>query len=124
VQCSAYVLICAHVLLCAGAQIAPMEVGRINIQYRRVECTPPEPLNVDINFNYGQGAWLRIVVSVSSDCTFLIPTPMHEPARSAGLFRTDLSMRLLPGLHSLPALRSVRMLFAAMWWSMATTFKC
>lgn len=43
-----------------------MEVGRINIQYRRVECTPPEPLNVDINFNYGPGAWLRIVVSVSN----------------------------------------------------------
>ncbi|CAL8464429.1 g3964 [Coccomyxa elongata] len=44
-------------------KIAPMEVGRINIQYRRVECTPPEPLNVDINYNNGPGAWLRIVVS-------------------------------------------------------------
>ena len=85
-----------------------MEVGRINIQYRRVECTPPEPLNVDINFNYGQGAWLRIVVSVSSDFTFLTLTPLHVPAGSAGLFRTDSSMRLLPGLHSLPALLSVR----------------
>ena len=47
-------------------QIAPMEVGRINIEYRRVECTPPEPLMVSINFNYGPGAWLRIVVSVSN----------------------------------------------------------
>ena len=45
-------------------QIAPMEVGRINIQYRRTECTPPEPLDVDINHNFGAGAWLRIVVSV------------------------------------------------------------
>ena len=45
-------------------QIAPMEVGRINIEYRRVECTPPEPLMVSVNFNYGPGAWLRIVVSV------------------------------------------------------------
>ncbi|CAL5220563.1 g2600 [Coccomyxa viridis] len=44
-------------------KIAPMEVGRINIQYRRTECTPPEPLNVDINHNFGPGAWLRIVVS-------------------------------------------------------------
>jgi len=41
-----------------------MEVGRIDIQYRRVECTPPEPLLVDINHNNGPGAWLRIVVSV------------------------------------------------------------
>ena len=49
---------------CPCAQIAPMEVGRINIQYRRVECTPPEPLLVSINHNYGPGAWLRIVVSV------------------------------------------------------------
>ena len=48
----------------AHVQIAPMEVGRINIQYRRTECTPPEPLNVDINHNFGPGAWLRIVVSV------------------------------------------------------------
>ena len=48
----------------AHVQIAPMEVGRINIQYRRTECTPPEPLNIDINHNYGPGAWLRIVVSV------------------------------------------------------------
>lgn len=44
-------------------KIAPMEVGRINIQYRRTECTPPEPLDVDINHNFGAGAWLRIVVS-------------------------------------------------------------
>lgn len=53
-------------------QIAPMEVGRIDIQYRRVECTPPEPLLVDINHNNGPGAWLRIVVSVS----FLTPRSM------------------------------------------------
>ncbi len=42
--------------------------------YRRVECTPPEPLLVDINHNNGPGAWLRIVVSVSF--------PFHAP-RSA-----------------------------------------
>lgn len=53
-----------------------MEVGRINIQYRRVECTPPEPLLVSINHNYGPGAWLRIVVSVSAPfmlCAILQP---------------------------------------------------
>ena len=60
-QNSCWLTRCMHGI----AQIAPMEVGRINIQYRRVECTPPEPLLVSINHNYGPGAWLRIVVSVS-----------------------------------------------------------
>ena len=45
-------------------QIAPMEGGRINIQYRRVECTPPEPLKVNIHANVGVGGWLRIAVEV------------------------------------------------------------
>lgn len=48
------------------AQIAPMEGGRINIQYRRVECTPPEPLKVNIHANVGVGGWLRIAVEVRS----------------------------------------------------------
>ncbi|KAK9839672.1 hypothetical protein WJX81_004788 [Elliptochloris bilobata] len=43
-------------------KIAPMEGGRINIQYRRVECTPPEPLKVNIHANVGVGGWLRIAV--------------------------------------------------------------
>lgn len=47
-----------------GLQIAPMEGGRINIQYRRVECTPPEPLKVNIHANVGVGGWLRIAVEV------------------------------------------------------------
>jgi hypothetical protein len=57
---------------CGVGQIAPMEVGRIDIQYRRVECTPPEPLLVDINHNNGPGAWLRIVVSVRGLCMPLL----------------------------------------------------
>ena len=65
---------------CRCAQIAPMEVGRINIQYRRVECTPPEPLLVSINHNYGPGAWLRIVVSVRAplSCTPTCMPPHHS----------------------------------------------
>jgi len=39
-----------------------MQGGRINIQYRRVECTPPEPLKVNIHANVGEGGWLRIAV--------------------------------------------------------------
>lgn len=62
-------------------QIAPMEVGRINIQYRRTECTPPEPLNVDINHNFGPGAWLRIVVSVR--LPVLAAMPLHTPCTCA-----------------------------------------
>ena len=62
-------------------QIAPMEVGRINIQYRRTECTPPEPLNVDINHNFGPGAWLRIVVSVRLPA--LAAMPLHTPCSCA-----------------------------------------
>ena len=54
------------------AQIAPMEGGRINVQYRRVECTPPEPLKVNIHANVGVGGWLRIAVEVCSIPTVVI----------------------------------------------------
>ncbi|KAK9820245.1 hypothetical protein WJX72_007952 [[Myrmecia] bisecta] len=43
-------------------KIAPMSNGRINIRYRRVECTPPADLQVDIMDNNGQGKWTRLVV--------------------------------------------------------------
>lgn len=48
-----------------------MEGGRINIQYRRVECTPPEPLKVNIHANVGVGGWLRIAVEVRSTASGL-----------------------------------------------------
>lgn len=59
------------------AQIAPMEGGRINIQYRRVECTPPEPLKVNIHANVGVGGWLRIAVEVSIATDLLCERPTH-----------------------------------------------
>ena len=47
-------------------QIAPMLNGRIDMQYRRVECTPPMPVNVQIDGNDGTGGWLRLAVTVCS----------------------------------------------------------
>ena len=43
-------------------QLAPMAVGRISMQYRRTECTPPEKLKVQINGDSGAGGWLRLNV--------------------------------------------------------------
>eukprot|EP00884_Botryococcus_braunii_P007083 jgi/Botrbrau1/16376/Bobra.85_2s0001.1 len=43
-------------------KIAPMKGGRIDIMYRRVECTPPSDMRVVIDNNSGAGAWLRLYV--------------------------------------------------------------
>lgn len=39
-----------------------MALGRIDIQYRRVDCTPPNPVSLAIDNNVGVGGWLRLVV--------------------------------------------------------------
>ncbi|DBA74271.1 hypothetical protein WJX77_004676 [Trebouxia sp. C0004] len=46
-------------------KIAPMLNGRIDIQYRRVECTPPVPVKVQIDGNSGTGGWLRLAVTTN-----------------------------------------------------------
>lgn len=46
-------------------QIATPSGGRIDMQYRRVDCTPPLPVSVAIDNNAGVGGWLRLVVEVS-----------------------------------------------------------
>ncbi|CAL8462617.1 g2150 [Coccomyxa elongata] len=43
-------------------KMAPMALGRIDIQYRRVECTVPQDLNVIIDENRGAGGWIRLQV--------------------------------------------------------------
>ena len=48
-----------------SVQIAPMLSGRIDIQYRRVQCTPPSNLVVNIDQNSGTGGFLKMSVSVS-----------------------------------------------------------
>ena len=45
--------------------MAPMLSGRIDIQYRRVQCTPPSNLQVNIDQNSGTGGFLKMSVSVS-----------------------------------------------------------
>lgn len=51
-------------LLCA-MQISPISTGRINMQYRRVQCVPPGKMSVVIDNNVGTNGWLRMFVSVS-----------------------------------------------------------
>jgi hypothetical protein len=46
--------------------------GRIDIQYRRVECTPPVPVKVQIDGNSGTGGWLRLAVTVCSSCFAIV----------------------------------------------------
>lgn len=45
-------------------KMAPMLLGRIDIQYRRVECVVPQDLNVIIDQNRGAGGWIRLQVKV------------------------------------------------------------
>lgn len=42
-----------------------MLTGRIDIQYRRVQCTPPSNLIVNIDQNSGTGGFLKMSVTVS-----------------------------------------------------------
>ena len=39
--------------------------GRVNIQYRRVQCVPPSNLFVSVDNNLGDGAWIRLQITVS-----------------------------------------------------------
>ncbi|KAK9835375.1 hypothetical protein WJX81_005549 [Elliptochloris bilobata] len=43
-------------------KISPMASGRISIQYRRVECVPPQKIIVSVDNNNGAGGWLRLFV--------------------------------------------------------------
>ncbi len=44
------------------ARFATPAVGRVAIQYRRVACTPPKDVEVQIDNNRGSGGWLRLFV--------------------------------------------------------------
>ena len=44
--------------------MAPMLGGRIDMRYRRVECTPPTNLVVNIEKNSGTGGFLKMSVTV------------------------------------------------------------
>ena len=45
-------------------QLAPLPNGRILMQYRRVTCTPPDPITVRIDGNNGPGLWVRLWIEV------------------------------------------------------------
>ena len=38
--------------------------GRINVQYRQVECAPPSDLVVNVDNNDGGNGWIRLQVTV------------------------------------------------------------
>jgi hypothetical protein len=44
--------------------MAPMALGRIDIQYRRVECVVPTGMSVVVDQNRGSGGWIRLEVTV------------------------------------------------------------
>ena len=48
--------------------------GRINVQYRQVECAPPSDLVVNVNNNDGGNGWIRLDISVRKvECTSKAP---------------------------------------------------
>ncbi|KAK9819790.1 hypothetical protein WJX72_002423 [[Myrmecia] bisecta] len=43
-------------------KVAPMKSAKINMQYRRVECTPPADMKVNVMDSRGGKGWMRLVV--------------------------------------------------------------
>ena len=58
--------------------------GRINMQYRRVQCAPPQAIAISVDANGGTDGWIRLQVEVRS------PLQLHThdmPADDSGPFR-------------------------------------
>ena len=68
-----FVLDSALIRLPAPVQIAPIGNGRIDIQYRRVECTPPSTMVVSVDGNSGGGGWIRLSIKVSGPHSHDLP---------------------------------------------------
>ncbi|KAL4440265.1 hypothetical protein ABPG75_003266 [Micractinium tetrahymenae] len=47
----------------AFAKLADPGIGRVKMQYRRVECAPPEPMQVAVMDFKGPGGWLRLSIT-------------------------------------------------------------
>jgi len=45
-------------------ELAPMLIGRIDVDYRLVSCTPPTGLRVKVDGTGGVGLWLRLIITV------------------------------------------------------------
>ncbi|DBA91941.1 TPA: expansin [Trebouxia sp. C0005] len=83
--------------------IAPMLNGRIDIQYRRVECTPPVPVKVQIDGNSGTGGWLRLAVTTNSGSGGVKTVQVKGPNSGwQGLSNTFGAEWELPNQPSLP----------------------
>ena len=50
-------------------KLSPMSTGRISIQYRRVECVPPQKIVISVDNSVGPGGWLRLFVEARPACT-------------------------------------------------------
>ena len=57
-----------HLTLTYCVQLGPIDLGRIYIQYRRVNCKPPVNMMVTVDSNSGEGGWIRMNVQVDR-CT-------------------------------------------------------
>ncbi|KAL0021906.1 hypothetical protein WJX79_002021 [Trebouxia sp. C0005] len=84
-------------------KIAPMLNGRIDIQYRRVECTPPVPVKVQIDGNSGTGGWLRLAVTTNGGSGGVKTVQVKGPNSGwQGLSNTFGAEWELPNQPSLP----------------------
>ncbi len=86
--------------------MAPMALGRIDIEYRRVECTVPQDLNVIIDENRGAGGWIRLQVKVCAFwlvCAKALPGHHGPQARAPGYPRTMRRKEYWPDWKFLPA---------------------
>ncbi len=45
-------------------QLANPDIGRIKVTYRRVECAPPQDIQVSVMDFAGSNGWLRLVIKV------------------------------------------------------------
>lgn len=54
-------------------QIAPWSGGQIYIKYRKVDCTPPGSIKMELMNVNGDYGWLRLTAQV----TFSAPTCKH-----------------------------------------------
>ncbi|KAK9839053.1 hypothetical protein WJX74_008497 [Apatococcus lobatus] len=63
-------------------QLGPQDLGRIDIQYRRVPCTPPIDMLVDVDGNHGAGYWLRMNVQEVADRGAITNVEVRGPGGS------------------------------------------
>lgn len=81
-----------HVQALTFNKMAPMALGRIDIQYRRIACQVPENLDIIVDHNNGAGSWIRLQVKVCNHgcqciCFFCVAahnSPLAQMAPAAG----------------------------------------